>query len=483
MVNNLLAGLLDAGSFRRWDDGSPESVITGAGTIGARPVAVVASDFGFRGGSIGLVAGERLARAVERATGERRPLIALPASGGTRMQEGTAAFLQMLKVTAAVTRHKAAGLPYVVYLRHPVTGGVLASWASLGHLTLAEPGALIGFLGPRVGEALTGRPFPAGVQVAEHLHAHGLIDAVVPPADLPARLAAVLQALAPVLPSQRDPGMPGPAANGGEAGGRGARDRGDGRDGQGRRQEAGAWEAVCRTRGRDYPRGAGLVAAAARDVAMVAAAGGLSLAVGRIPGRAASLAEAGQVVLAWQAHDAPLGVAGLRLARRGIELAGGLGLPLVTVIDTPGAELSVAAEEAGIAGQVARCLEDMITLDSPTVAVLLGQGTGGGALALLAADRVIAAGHAWLAPLAPEGASAIVHRDTAHAADLARAQGIRAADLAAAGLVDRVVSTADPAELSAALAAALRDALAGLLPLDAATRAAARHARFRALGC
>ena len=97
------------------------------------------------------------------------------------MQEGTLAFLQMVKISAAIAAHRAAGLPYVVYLRHPTTGGVLASWGSLGHVTAAEPGALIGFLGPRVYEALYGEPFPAGVQVAENLFEHGLVDAVVSP--------------------------------------------------------------------------------------------------------------------------------------------------------------------------------------------------------------------------------------------------------------------------------------------------------------
>src|ERR1700742_337321 len=147
------------------------------------------------GGAIGVGAGERLTRAVERATAERRALIALPASGGTRMQEGTLAFLQMVKITGAVTAHRAAHLPYLVYLRHPSTGGVFASWASLGHLTLAEPGALIGFLGPRVYEALEGEPFPAGVQTAENLAAHGLGDAAVAPDQLGALVGQVLGAL------------------------------------------------------------------------------------------------------------------------------------------------------------------------------------------------------------------------------------------------------------------------------------------------
>ena len=137
-------------------------------------------EFGFLGGSIGVAAGDRLTMAIRRATAERLPLLALPTSGGTRMQEGTTAFLQMVRITAAVTDHKAARLPYLVYLRHPTTGGVFASWGSLGHVTFAEPGALIGFSGPRVYEALYGDPFPAGVQTSENLYACGLIDAVTP---------------------------------------------------------------------------------------------------------------------------------------------------------------------------------------------------------------------------------------------------------------------------------------------------------------
>lgn len=181
-----LPGYLDDPGYRadlaraRERTGLDESVVTGEGRIRGRRVAVVAGEFRFLGGSIGVAAGERLVRAVERATRDRLPLLASPASGGTRMQEGTIAFLQMVKVTAAITDHKAAGLPYLVHLRHPTTGGVLASWGSLGHVTAAEPGALIGFLGPRVHEALYGEEFPPGVQVAENLLANGIVDAVLP---------------------------------------------------------------------------------------------------------------------------------------------------------------------------------------------------------------------------------------------------------------------------------------------------------------
>ena len=159
--------------------GLDEAVLTGEGTVFGRRVAVVACEFDFLAGSIGVAAAERITSAVERATAQRLPLLASPSSGGTRMQEGTVAFLQMVKIAAAVTLHKRAHLPYLVYLRHPTTGGVFASWGSLGHITVAQPGALIGFLGPRVYEQLYGEPFPAGVQTAENLLRHGVIDGVV----------------------------------------------------------------------------------------------------------------------------------------------------------------------------------------------------------------------------------------------------------------------------------------------------------------
>src|SRR6201996_1641234 len=182
MADQLQTAVLDEGSFVSWDTeplavpvseayaaelagaraatGQDEAVLTGEGRIFGRRVAVVVCEFSFLGGSIGVAAAERITTAVQRATAERLPLLASPSSGGTRMQEGTVAFLQMVKIAAAVELHKQAPLPHLVYLRHPTTGGVFASWGSLGHVTIAEPGALIGFLGPRVYQLLYGEPFP-----------------------------------------------------------------------------------------------------------------------------------------------------------------------------------------------------------------------------------------------------------------------------------------------------------------------------------
>ena len=511
-ARDLLAALLDGGTYRSWDrapvdvrpgpgyaaelararaaTGLDESVCTGEGLLGGRRVAVAVSEFGFLGGSIGVAAAERLTRAVERATAERLPLIAAPASGGTRMQEGTVAFLQMATITAAVAAHQAAGLPYLVYLRHPTTGGVFASWASVGHLTVAEPGALIGFLGPRVYEALTGAPIPDGVQTAENLLAHGLVDAVVPPGELAGYLTRVLTAIAPasapaVAPSATPSPTPGSApvppctttaatpetaATPGTAFAPGTELRGtpvgDTR--------TSAWESVLITRRPDRPGAADLIRAAATDVVRLRE-GGLILAVARVGGR--------PCVLAAQDRNAlPHGPEMLRTAQRGLALAADLGLPLVTVIDTPGGELSRAAEEEGIAREIARCLLTLITLPTPTVSVLLGQGTGGAALALLPADRVLAAQHAWLSPLAPEGASMIVYSGTAHAPELADHQGIRSADLAAAGIVDHIVAETNADQLLRDLGRQLRAELDSLTADDDFSRLNRRQRKYRHLG-
>jgi acyl-CoA carboxylase subunit beta len=470
---DLLAALLTPGTFRSWDTGPvdvrpdpaytadlaearrktglDESVITGEGMLRGRRVAVAACEFGFLGGSIGVAAGERLTRAVERATAGRLPMICLPASGGTRMQEGTIAFLQMVKITAAVAAHKSTHLPYLVYLRHPTTGGVFASWGSLGHLTLAEPGALIGFLGPRVYQALSGERLSEGVQSAENLHAHGLIDAIVAPASLAAFLDRVLTA---ITDAPRPAPPPGPAAV----------------------AAASAWESVLRTRHVGRPGAADLIRQAATDVISLPQAG-LILALARVGGYPC-------VFVAQDRHGPPPGPAALRLARRGAALAAGLRLPLICVIDTPGAELSARAEQDGLAGEIAGCLADLIALPVPTVSVLLGQGAGGAALALLPADRVVAAEDAWLAPLAPEGASAIVYRDTAHAPELAARQRISSAGLAADGIVDCVIANrpADPGSFCRDIGHALHRALEELASQDDDTRLAGRLHRYRQLG-
>lgn len=480
--------VLDADSFVSWDSpivrpddldpayladiaaaeaksGVDESILTGAGTIRGQRVAVVANEFTFLAGSIGIAAADRLEHAIRRATTEGLPLLAAPASGGTRMQEGTAAFVQMVRITAAIEAHRAAGLPYLTYLRHPTTGGVFASWGSLGHVTVGEPGALIGFLGPKVFQALYGEPFPPGVQTAENLLAHGMLDAVLPPS----KLAEIASRALTVLTAPRRGFAPIEAAA------------------EVMQPEETAWESILRTRKPDRPGVRDLLRFAATDIVPLNGTGqgerepGLMLVLARFSGIPCVLLGQDR---ADQDKNGPLGPEALRTARRGMRLADELDLPLVSVIDTPGAALSKEAEEGGLAGEIARSLADLVTLAAPTVCVLLGEGSGGGAMALLPADRVIAARHAWLSPLPPEGASAIVHGgDPSFAAEMAAAQEIRAVDMRRRGIVDRLVPEYDDAADEAAafsrrMGAVLAQEMAILSTLPASQRLARRAGRY-----
>ncbi len=502
---DLIERVFDAGSFQSWDEpidtshidpdsdygrelasarqrsGVDESILTGEAHLAGRRVAVVNGEFGFLAGSIGMAAAERLVRGIERATAEGLPLLASPSSGGTRMQEGTVAFLQMVKISAAVAAHKAAGLPYLVYLRHPTTGGVLASWGSLGHVTAAEPGALVGFLGPRVYQALYGEKFPDGVQLAENLYRTGVIDAVVAPEQLREIARRALNVIMPRPDDDpTDDGIDLPEVDE-EAEAHAVLDD---------TPELDAWHSIELSRRMDRPGVRELLRYAAHEVLPLNG----TMAGEQDPGLLLALARFGTsscVVLGQcrqgQTIEQPLGPAALREARRGMRLAAELRLPLVTVIDTPGAALSKTAEEGGLAGEIARCLHDLSVLQAPVLSVLIGQGCGGAALALMPADHTIAAQHAWLSPLPPEGASAIVYRDTSHAPQMARQQGVRALDLYRNGIVDYVVAelpdaSSEPEAFCRRLGRAIHrqvDELAAARPQD---RMAARFRRYRYLG-
>ena len=354
---------------------------------------MVACEFDFLAGSIGVAAAERITAAVERATAERLPLVASPSSGGTRMQEGTVAFLQMVKIAAAVELHKQAHLPYLVYLRHPTTGGVFASWGSLG---------------PRH-RRRTGRahrlPRPPGVRAP-------LRRAVPARASRPPRTCTATASSTASFRSERlrstldralkvlaDPPAPPPPR---------ARRRADARRARvgigGGLPPAGPARRRVSAAARNDRAGAAVGYRPRRGGHHAAGAGPVRRPAG---GGARSAARASA---AWSGRRRCARLAAAWRWPRGCEL------PLVLVIDTAGPALSVEAEQDGLAGEIARCLAELVTLDTPTVSVLLGQGSGGPALAMVPADRVLAALHGWLAPLPPEGASAIVYRDTDHAA-------------------------------------------------------------------
>lgn len=172
--------------------GLKDAVVTGIGRIGDYRTALGVMDFSFLGGSMGSVVGEKLARLIERATERELPLIIISTSGGARMYEGMFSLMQMAKTCAALAYHAKARLPYISVLTHPTTAGVMASYASVGDLIVAEPGAMIGFAGPRVIKDTTQAELPPGFQTAEFLLDHGLIDAIVPRKEMKARLMEYL---------------------------------------------------------------------------------------------------------------------------------------------------------------------------------------------------------------------------------------------------------------------------------------------------
>ena len=461
-ATELIGIVLDPDSFESWDEpidighhaddyrstllraaaksGADEAVLTGEGRLDGRRVAVIVNEFGFLAGSIGMAAAHRIVAAVRRATDEGLPLLASTASGGTRMQEGTPAFVKMADIARALAEHKAAGLPYLVHLRHPTTGGVFASWGSLGHLTSAEPAALVGFLGPKVFESLYGHAFPDGVQVSDRLASRGVIDGVVPTDQLRPVAATTLSLMCDAAVeapfSRREP----------------------------RESDIDAWDAIEATRSHDRFGVRQLLEHACDATVRLSGTGtgerdpAVVVALARLAGT--------PCVLVGQDRQgdskAAIGPAGLRQAQRGMQLAAELSLPLVTVVDTAGAELSVAAELGAMASEIARSIARLTTLSVPTVSVLLGQGCGGGALALTPATTVIAAEHAWLSPLPPEGASAILFGSVDRAADMARSQRVGAGELQKAGIVHRIVpelSDDTPAAFLQAVAAEVTAAI------------------------
>lgn len=449
-------GYLDRLAEVRGSTRADESVVTARGRIaGTATGAVVAAwEFGFLGGSLGTVAGQRVAAAFDHAREAGLPTVVLPSTGGSRMQEGMAALSQMAATSVAARRHAEAGLLQTAYLRDPTTGGVFASHVNLADVILAEPGATVGFAGPRVAEAMTGGPLPDASHTAAGAQGAGLVDGVVALEDLPARLAALL-----AWPGDPDPAPPPPAA-------------GD------RTPPGDAWEQVRRARDPGRAR-----AGAFLDATEVAAElhgdrsgeddPAIRVVLARLRGRPLVV-----VAMDRDAAEGRISPAGYRKAWRGLDLADRTGVPLLTLVDTPGADASASSEAGGIAAHIARTFGRMLAVRVPTVTLVIGEGGSGGALALSVADRLLIQEHAVFSVIAPEGAAAILHRDTDRAPEVAEHLRLTAADLADLGLADPPVPEPAGAEVAAGLAAVTR-ALDELAGADRDERLTARLARWR----
>jgi len=184
-----------------------DAILSARGTIEGLPIVACVQDFAFMGGSLGMAAGEAIIKAFEVAMADKRPLVLFAASGGARMQEGILSLMQLPRTTVAVERLREAGLPYIVVLTNPTTGGVTASYAMLGDVHIAEPGALIGFAGPRVIEQTIREKLPEGFQRAEYLMEHGMVDMVVSRLEMKETVARLLKMLMHVPVTQDDASM------------------------------------------------------------------------------------------------------------------------------------------------------------------------------------------------------------------------------------------------------------------------------------
>ncbi|MFE2203776.1 carboxyl transferase domain-containing protein [Streptomyces rubiginosohelvolus] len=424
--------------------GEEESVVYGTGAVGDRACVLLSFEFGFLGGSLGRQTGDRLAAAYELALTRRIPLVALVATGGSRMQEGMVALTQLQRVAAASVRLRAAGLPQVAVVRDPTTGG---GWATVGagaDVVLALPGAQVGFAGSRV------RPPDADPYAysTEGQFAAGQVDAVVPADELAAAVTHWLRALGPhgELPAAPVPGAlsagggePGAGAGTGSGPGTGSgagTPSAAGRDPAARLPETGR-EAVARARDPRRPRAEAYLAdyfavrlplhgdrSGSTDPGLLC---GFGL---RADGRpVAYVAQCGT----------PTRPAGYRAAARTIRLADRLGVPVLTLVDTPGAANDAEAERAGAGAAIADTFAAIAAARVPVTTLVIGEGGSGGALALAAPGNTHVTVDSYFSVIAPEPAAAILKRPPSETGATADQLRLRPQDLVDLGFARSIV--------------------------------------------
>jgi acyl-CoA carboxylase subunit beta len=428
---DLLAG--DPLGFPGYDERRRELAATGEAVTTGRTehYAYIEGRFEVMGGTMGAAVGERVVRAYDRARELRLPMVVATRTGGARLQEGMVALVQLARTASAASRHAAAGLLSLGVYGSPTTGGVYASFGSLVDVRAAFEHAVIGFAGPRVAEGTLGIALPPGSHTAEAAYEEGLVDELLAPAAAAHWIDVALGRRERPLPTRPLPAWSDPAAGG-------------------------AWGEVLRARAVGRPTGI--------DRAARLCSSWLELRGSDPVVRAGLATVRGQrcVVVATDRYhgDGRPVPAGFRLAQRAVGLAGRLGLPVVTLVDTPGADPSPASEGDGLALEIAHTLQAFAECPTPIVSVCVGEGGSGGALALSYADRLIMPEHAVFSVIAPEGAATILERDPDRAADVADRLALTSGDMLALGVVDEVIAEGQTA-LDTAVAAALASAQAG----------------------
>jgi acetyl-CoA carboxylase carboxyl transferase subunit beta len=462
--------------------GNPEGALYGTATIGGNPIVLAAMDFAFIGGSMGSGVGEAITRAAELALERREPLLVISASGGARMQEGCVSLMQLAKTSQAVGRLNEEGLLFISLLTDPTYGGVSASFATLGDLLVSEPGSYIGFAGPKVIEQTIRQKLPEGFQTAGFLLEKGQLDLVEARETLRVSLRKILDMHATAGDGAGDlPEVDGkpPITNPDELA---TRD---------------PWEIVQLARHVDRPNTLEYISHVFDDFQELygdrifqqdaAIVGGIA----QLGGRTVMVIGHQKGHTTQEMMERNFGMPNPEGYRKGLRLmryAAKFGMPIVTLVDTPGAYPGLGAEERGQSIAIAQSIMEMSRFRVPTVVVVTGEGGSGGALALAVGDRVLMMENSYYSVISPEGCSTILFKDAAQAPRAAAALRVTAPDLLRLKIMDGIVPEpeggAHEDHLTAAsnLKTAIVTSLRELIDVPPEELVAKRYDRFRMFG-
>lgn len=428
----------------REKSGLNEAIVIGKAKIDGNPAVVGVCDARFIMSSMGHVVGEKITEAVERATKEKLPVILFACSGGARMQEGIVSLMQMAKTSAALKRHHEAGQLFISVLTDPTTGGVTASFAMLGDIIIAEPGALIGFAGPRVIEQTIGQKLPEGFQRAEFLLDHGFVDMIVPRHDQKKVIGQILYMHRKHdMVVEADAEKAEPLANGFS-----------GRDHVKAHGEKSAWDTVLLSRKADRPTALDYINAVFDEFIEFhgdrcfkddgAIVGGIAMFHG-MPVTVIGQQKGKNTKDNIRRNFGMPSPDGYRKALRLMKQAETFERPIICFVDTPGAFCGLEAEERGQGEAIAKNLFEMSSLKVPVLSIVIGEGGSGGALAMAVANEVWMMENAIYSILSPEGFASILYKDSKKAPEAARVMKVTAADLKELGLIERIIPEEEPA--------------------------------------
>lgn len=448
--------------------GLREAVVTGKATILGEPAVLAVCDGRFMMASMGEIVGEKITRAVERATRQELPVIIFACSGGARMQEGIVSLMQMAKTSAALKRHSDAGLLYISVLTDPTTGGVTASFAMLGDIILAEPKALIGFAGPRVIEQTIGQKLPKGFQRSEFLLEHGFIDRIVERPKMRETLGRILEFHGKVQTDIEDT-IDKTAGETASQTGDQAVDRATGKIvskttvhtadeikskdledivDKAQTQKINAWDRVLLSRRKNRPVGSDYIRMLFQDFTEFhgdrlygddpAIIGGIAYFKER-PVTVIAQEKGTNTKENIMRNFAMPSPEGYRKALRLMKQAEKFHRPVICFVDTPGAFCGLEAEERGQGEAIARNLYELSGLKTPVLSIVIGEGGSGGALALAVADEVWMLENSIYSILSPEGFASILWKDSTKAKEAAKVMKLTADDLKQMGVIECVL--------------------------------------------